>query len=172
MSKYPLTTNHFAYIRAERNILSFYCVGREIYESAEYVRSFDKSLLPIYAGVHVSIHFAYTYARLGDFRMHFPLFSSSSLFHRRVARTQHSLSSSLPFSLFVRASHGSIIRYVSNFRLSEFFARSFRIIPAVLRKKISRVSVPSAIFPLKPIFIYYEKCRNFVLRSYSFANVP
>jgi len=39
------------------------------------------------------------------------------------------------FSLFVRASHGSIIRYVSNFRLSEFFARSFRIIPAALRKK-------------------------------------
>lgn len=76
-----------------------------------------------------------------------------------------SLSPSLPFSLFVRASHGSIIRYVSNFRLSEFFARSFRIIPAALRKKYRRVfgpsASPSAIFPLKPIFIYHEKCLNF-----------
>lgn len=142
---------HPAYIRAG-DAPSFYCVCREIYESAECVRSFDKSLLPIYAGVHVSIHFAYmharTHARPGDFRMHFPLFSSLSLFYRRVARAHsvlsHSLplSLSIPFSLFVRASHGSIIRYVSNFRLSEFFARSFRIIPAALRKKYRRASVP------------------------------
>lgn len=112
----------------------------------------------------------YTYARPGDFRMHFPLFSSLSLFlSSRRAHTALSLFLRLPlflplycFSLFVRASHGSIIRYVSNFRLSEFFARSFRIIPAALRKKYRTFSVESLRdFSSQTIFIYHKKCLNF-----------
>lgn len=105
MSKNPFIINQPAYIRVERDISSFYCVCREIYESAECVRSFNKSLLPIYAGVHVSIHFAYTYARPSDFRMRFPLFSSLSLFYRRIARIQRPLffssTSSLSRPLFL-----------------------------------------------------------------------
>lgn len=89
MSKNSLITDS-AYIRAG-NISSFYWVCGEIYESVERVRSFDKSLLPIYAGMHVSIHFAYTYARSDDFRMHFPspiVFLLVALLSSRRARTQ------------------------------------------------------------------------------------
>lgn len=119
------------------------------------------ALMPILhtAYMYVSIHFACTRTHVRTVERLSNAFSTAPLFlllvalcvSRHRARTRSVLSSlpSLPFSLFVRASHGSIIRNVSNFRLSEFFARFYSRArcPRQHRVKISRGSIsppPSA----------------------------
>lgn len=153
------------------------CFPQAYGESAERSRTHKPTFCQFIRGAYVSIQLAYTYPRSSDFQMrvfHRPLFRSSS--HLIVASRARnvfpfsfsldlSLSLFLSFSLFACASHGSIIRYVSNFRPPEFFIRLSRVVPRQRCAKISR-GVDSfariyAIFPLEFVFIHHQEYLNF-----------